>query len=485
VLGYRPNCRRQFEARRAGLPIPAPCGQCPQELFHAATEWDVLYGGASYGGKTKALLMEGVKACRRHPGLAALAIRENYTELRESFLAELERVDYCKALGAVYNKSEHDLRFPGRSVLRFRYCDGLRDAKLRLGSEIQLLLVDEATMQQPEALDFLASRLRSSDERIPVLGVRLASNPGGPGHGAIKARYIDGTDHGRRVYPDVVDGTDTGHLVRFIPAKSTDNPHGTGVEQTLSAIKDPQMRAAYRDGSWDVFPGMAFPEWRRDLHVVAPFELPGSWRREAGVDYGYAAPWCTLWGALDGDGRVWIYRELYGSGVGEREQAERIHKTEAGDGKVRVRHGDPSMWAKVGDAHPVAVSYQMAGVALVKAENERVNGKGRVHTYLAMGAACPIHRRQGLEVCPLVHVLDGRAPNLVRTLPTLPTDPKDPEDVDTRAEDHAYDALRYLLMGFPVPKVVRPRSEPTVEDRIWASLERRRRNRHHPELGRI
>src|SRR5581483_7439650 len=78
VLGYRPNCRRQFEARRAGLPIPAPCGQCPQELFHAATEWDVLYGGASYGGKTKALLMEGVKACRRHPGLAALAIRENY-----------------------------------------------------------------------------------------------------------------------------------------------------------------------------------------------------------------------------------------------------------------------------------------------------------------------------------------------------------------------------------------------------------------------
>ena len=38
---------------------------------------------------------------------------------------------------------------------------------------------------------------------------------------------------------------------------------------------------------------------------------------------------------------------------------------------------------------------------------------------------------------------------MIRTLTTLPTDNKNPEDVDTNAEDHAYDALRYGCMSRP------------------------------------
>src|SRR5882724_4555850 len=116
-----------------------------QSDFHARNEWDVLYGGAAGGGKTRALLMEGVRACVRHPGLTVLAVRESYPQLAESFLAELARVDYAAALGAVYHKTEHNLSFPGGGQIRFRFCDGLEDARLRLGSEIQLLLIDEVT----------------------------------------------------------------------------------------------------------------------------------------------------------------------------------------------------------------------------------------------------------------------------------------------------------------------------------------------------
>jgi hypothetical protein len=52
----------------------------------------------------------------------------------------------------------------------------------------------------------------------------------------------------------------------------------------------------------------------------------------------------------------------------------------------------------------------------------------------------------------MLHVLDGCAPNLVRTLPALPYDPHRVEDVDTKADDHAADAARYLLHmlgGYP------------------------------------
>ena len=38
---------------------------------------------------------------------------------------------------------------------------------------------------------------------------------------------------------------------------------------------------------------------------------------------------------------------------------------------------------------------------------------------------------------------------MVSQLPAIPLDKKNPEDVDTRAEDHLYDALRYGIMSRP------------------------------------
>ena len=34
--------------------------------------------------------------------------------------------------------------------------------------------------------------------------------------------------------------------------------------------------------------------------------------------------------------------------------------------------------------------------------------------------------------------------NLIRTLASIPTSKTNPEDVDTKSDDHAYDALRYM-----------------------------------------
>ena len=37
----------------------------------------------------------------------------------------------------------------------------------------------------------------------------------------------------------------------------------------------------------------------------------------------------------------------------------------------------------------------------------------------------------------------------ISQLPAIPLDKKNPEDVDTKAEDHLYDALRYGIMSRP------------------------------------
>jgi hypothetical protein len=457
-LEYEPNCLPRHEARKNGLPLPAPCGQCPQELFHAATEFDVLYGGAAGGGKTLALLMDGLRAAVRYPGIRVGLFRRSYPELEESLLAELRpRLGLIQGrLAGAWNEQKHDLKFANGSLLMFRHGKNFAEATTRQGGQYQLLIFDERTLTPPPVVDFLYTRLRSGRADIPVLGVRSGTNPGGIGHGAVKTNYVESTDHGARVIVD-----NRKRTVRFIPAKLADNPHvNAEYADDLNALPE-AMRKAFRDGSWDSFTGQVFTEWQRDRHIVPRFTIPVEWRRLVGIDYGYAAPWAVIWGALDQDGRLWLYRQKYATKVGERDQARQILAAEAGDPPAR-RAADPAMWAQAGTALPVASAYAIEGVALVKAQNDRLAGWARVHTFLSDGPACAQHRELGWDTCPMLHVLDGTCEDLVRTLPSLPYDPNKVEDVDTNAEDHIADALRYLVMAIgTAPQFIVPSDTPT------------------------
>lgn len=432
-----------------------------QAEFHAATEFDVLFGGAAGGGKSKALVMHTLQACVHHPGLRVGAFRRTYGELKESLLAELANVGFGRDIGARWNGTEYELRFPNGSVIMFRYAESLQDATRRQGGQYQLLAFDERTLLVPEVVSFLESRLRSGRADIPVLGIRSSSNPGGPGHAAVKARYIAATNYGADVITD-----NRGRTVRFIPSKLSDNPHlNAEYERDLQAL-DPKLRRAFLDGDWDVFAGQMFTEWRHDRHTLAPITLPPQWKRYNGVDWGFAAPWCVLWAAVDEDGRVWIYRELYATQVGETDQARRVKAAEAGDEHIAGRFADDAMWATRGDAKPIADVYADEGVDLTaagKGAGSRVIGWQRVHSYLADAPACPHHRAQGWTTCPRLHVFDT-CTELIRTLPSLPhATTGNPEDADTHAEDHAPDALRYLLTNLGTePQFHFPDPEPDV-----------------------
>ncbi len=459
VLGYEPNClprikaaeragfSRSIDAARAGVTLPAPCGRCPQERFHAATEDDVLFGGQSGGGKTRGLLMEGIRACVRHPGTWVAAYRRTYDELAESLLKDLAKLGYAKALGATWNKTEKELTFPTvgirQSKMRFRYAESTDDAELRQGGDYQLILVDERTLMRPGVVDVLTERLRSDEpEEIPVLGLRSSANPGGASHGEVKARYIDATDHGAKVITD-----EFGRTRRFIQSRLSDNPYldrDKSYHRTLDAIPDPARRKAMKEGDWSVFAGQFFSTWNRNRHVVDPFPIPETWEREEGIDYGYAAPWAVVFGAYDGDGRCWLWNELYETGVGATEQAARILAIDEDD--VAARHADPSMWAKVGETNTIAETYEEAGCTIVKAVNDRKNGWARMHHFLAEMPACPIHRALGWETCPRLHVFSNCV-NFIRTVADAPRSKAKPEDLDTTCDDHVLDAARYLTMG--------------------------------------
>lgn len=418
--------------------VPTP----KQREFHAATEFDVLFGGAAGGGKSRALTAHAIRECMQYPGLRVGAFRRTYGELKESLIAELVNLNFARELGARWNGTEYELRFPNGSLIMFRYAETVQDATRRQGGQYQLLIFDERTLTPPDVCSFLESRLRSGRRDIPVLGIRSGTNPGGPGHGAVKTRYIKPTAYGNKVIVD-----ERGRTVRFIPSKLSDNPHvNPEYAQDLKALPE-KLRAAFLDGDWDVFQGQMF-QLKRDRHVVEPITLPATWKRYNGIDWGFAAPWAVLWAAVDEDGRVWIYREIYRRGVGEAEQARQILAAEADGEHVAVRYADDAMWATRGDAKPIASVYADNGVHLApagKGAGSRVNGWQRVRSYLAEAPACPHHRAQGWETCPKLHIF-STVTELYRELSDLPHATKgDPEDADTTADDHASDGLRYLL----------------------------------------
>lgn len=464
ALGFEPNCAVRWAARRrlcqdcddtelAAQPVGPPrrcahervpaeqlppfCGRCPQEQFLNLPDHDedVLYGGSAAGSKSTSLMVHALRSCVRYPGLQAFWFRRSYPELNHSIVRTLGRYNYGRTLGARYNQGNHELHFDNGSILTFAHAKNVQEATALLSAEINALYIDERTTIPPEVIDHLYPRVRSGVADVPCLGVRSATNPGDVGHLQVLRQYIKPTERGAHTYTD-----DAGRTVRFIQARASDNPHvdPATYEKRLSGIADPALRAAMRDGSWDVFPDQFFGDFHYDRHVVPALELPASWMRYGGLDYGWSQPSVYLLAARDNDNRLWVYRELTMVQVPEPEQARRVLECE--DVRPVMRSCDPSMTGKSGSAMPPMSQYAIAGCGLRKADNDRVGGWSRIHTFLAEAPACAYHREQGWDTCPMVHFVDTGCPKLIETLPTLPRDKNRPEDVLKCDTDHWADA---------------------------------------------
>jgi len=101
---------------------------------------------------------------------------------------------------------------------------------------------------------------------------------------------------------------------------------------------------------------------------------------------------------------------------------------------------DTAAWNKTGVGGPtVGETLVRAGHKLRPADKNRIQGKIQIHEYLKQNKTTGRPRLQIFSNCV----------NLIRELQSIPIDPNKPEDVDTKASDHAYDALRYLIMSRP------------------------------------
>ena len=423
----------------------------PQEEFLSAGERDVLYGGAAGGGKSFALLADPLRYCH-NPNHRGLLLRRTLDELTE--LIDKSRQLYTKAFpGAKFRESKSTWHFPSGATIWFTYLDRDKDVTRFQGQAFNWIGIDEITQYPtPYVWDYLRSRLRSTDPELQEnLYMRCTANPGGVGGWWVKKMYIEGTPENKAFPAFDIDTRKTfvwpsGHekagqplfFRKFVPARLTDNPHLMAdgqYEAMLRSLPDVE-RKRLLEGDWDVAEGAAFPEFSRTKHVVEPFDLPTNWPRIRAADYGYSAPSCVLWGAIDWDNNIWVYRELYAKHLTAEQLADRILEAEQIDPLPHYTVLDSSCWNKTGFGPSIAEVMMRQGVRWTPSDRNRIQGKMEIHRRLADDPYTKEPRVRFFSTCH----------NIVKQVAGIPLSKTNSEDVDTKAEDHAYDALRYMMM---------------------------------------
>jgi hypothetical protein len=317
------------------------------------------------------------------------------------------------------------------------------------------------------------------------LEVFSTTNPYGPGHNWVKAKFIDVAPVGRVFITEVKvfdPRTKQDIVVRrkqvAIFGSYKENPYLDPLYVAeLESISDENKRAAWLEGDWDIVAGGAIDDvWRKHIHILPRFAIPESWRvdraldwgsshpcsigwfaeangEEATIEYdnGTSVPFCPPPGTLIQIGELYLTEKL-GSNVGLRlsapSVAERIREYEIkllaegwieeqpwpgpADNQIRdVRESDVDTIEKKFSDN--GVRWERSD----KSPGSRKNGLQLIRDRLEAAM-------KGKEEARLYFMDNCRA--TIATLPTLPRDEDDPDDVDTEAEDHAYDMIRYRVL---------------------------------------
>ena len=465
----------QAVEQHAWTPQPGPQTAailCPIE--------DLFYGGQRGGGKTDYLLGDFASQASKYGEQAhGILFRRTLPQLDE--VVKRSKQIY-KKLGWNYNEQKKTWTSPEGATLKFRYLDRDEDADEYQGHQYTWMGFDEVgTWPSPAPLDELWACLRSA-AGVPCVR-RLTGNPGGVGHHWLKQRYILPAPpmQPHRWQPQPETHPDLWVTSVFIPARLEDNQllmrNDPGYEGRIAAATkgNKALWQAWRYGNWDVVAGAAFDEWNEDLHVLAEFYPPPGWTMLGGMDGGVRHhSWLGL--AVKGPEHdvvvthewYWKDKDFYTAGYDVGFKMKLMRRDQLPED---IRWNDVAIWADssmfvdagVGGLTQASefqrgLADAMGGLEFcpklvsagpIKTKGSRHAGVALVRQMLHWEAredgTVPPHKR------PLLRI-HRRCENLIRTLPALPIDPDDIEDVDTEAEDHPFDGLKYLLLAnMPAP----------------------------------
>jgi phage terminase large subunit len=429
-------------SKRRG-PLPKQADFLREALNSAGAKY-ILYAGGVGSGKSLIGCITMISLAVQYPG--------DYLIARQ-FLPELKLTTYKTFLELCPKELilEHriadgivKLRSAGGKVANIIF-RGLDEPDKHRSLNLNAAYIDESSQVSEAAFVVLQSRLRGPHVRKIFLTTNVA------GHDWQHHLFIkqDGmNDQAKKLF-------------KLIHAPSTENihlPEGYVESMLQTYTEDKIQREIY--ANWDSFAGQIYSEFRRDIHVIQPFAIPIQWTRVIGCDHGFRNASAWIWAAVDYDENLYVYREFY-----EREWLiEEIckgHPKENKPGVVKLMKGekieqarmDPSTRAVRGQSGlsdwDTYLEHLPKDFPLLPANNEVSAGIDRVKTFLKVNARTNKPKLFIFNTC--TNLLDEFAKYRWKELSIAQTGKTNEKEEPVKVNDHAMDALRYLVMSRPEP----------------------------------
>lgn len=290
--------RMAVRAEQAGKGGYQPRGSA--ERLQNLTNTEVAISGPAGTGKSRACLEKLWAEANGQRGLRALILRKTRASLTETGLMTFERdvlgLDHPMVADGPQRKYRTSYHLLNDSEI---VVGGMDKPRRILSTEYDLIFVQQAEELQEHEWETLITRLRGDAEYQQIIG---DCNPDAPTHW-IKQR------------------ADRGDL-ELLESRHEDNPRlwdeeraewteeGAGYIAKLDRLTGARKKRM-RYGRWVQAEGVVYEPFDRAVHVIDRFEIPEDWRRFRSVDFGFTNPFVCQWWAIDGDGNMYRYREIY------------------------------------------------------------------------------------------------------------------------------------------------------------------------------
>lgn len=402
-----------------------------QKAWHSKAQ-RVLVDGPAGTGKTRGLLEKAYVAASKYDRSRILLCRKTRASMTETVLVTWEDKvlppgSTLKAGAARRTRSVY--AFPNGSQV---VVAGLDNAERIMSSDYDLIICFEATEITDDDVELLDTRLRNGV--MPYQQLILDCNPAGPNH-HLKRR------------------ADRGWMERF-PSRHEDNPvlwngrdwteQGKQYLARLDGLTG-HRRARLKEGHWSAAEGLVYSEFDTAIHVIKAMP-PGweTWRKIRAIDFGFTNPFVCQWWAVDGDGRMYLYREIYHSGRLCEDHAKQI-----------VELSDKEAIEATAADHDLEdrMTLERHGVSTVPAKKDITTGIEAVKSRLKIQPDGK-PRLFILEGC--THELDPKLDGTKQPTSTLAevdayvypkgSDGKNSKEIPVDAFNHGMDAMRYAAM---------------------------------------
>lgn len=385
----------------------------------------LLLTGAAGGGKSQ-LAAEKVHAYLKHyAGATGLMMRKAREYATKSLVPMMQSV-IGEDTSVKLKKSDGYFEYSNGSRL---YWGGMKDQSQRealrsirgKNGEPDIIWLEEANAFTRQDYDEASARLRGHTTAWTQM--ILTTNPDIPQHW---------------IYTDLMLGG--GAKVYYSSAK--DNPSlPNGYFDRLNNLVG-VLRDRLRDGKWVRAEGVVYDEFEPSTHLIDWFEPPKEWDRVVGIDFGYTNPFVCQWWAIDPDGRIYLYREIYVTRrlvedltpiILNYSKGERIigyvSDHDAEDRATMERHGIGTF--------PAQKDVQ-AGIQAVK-NRLKVQPDGKPRMYIMRGALVEMDDK-----------IDGVPQGLEGEITAYswqpPKDGKALKEEPVKMYDHSCDTARYVVM---------------------------------------